>query len=112
MNLNFNSGGGEEMKQLVFLFSYLGAGFFLYFAYSGFVENELFGFVYQDRIDKKVVTEMVEDMGMNIVTKPRYEIHLSSGKIINVSHSSFDTYSEGEAVTVIRKNQKAYLFAK
>jgi hypothetical protein len=88
------------------------SGFFLYFAWSGFVKSELTFLTHQGYVVEKIHENEVVDSGMNVMSHSIHHIKLSSGLLLPVSAFVYDSVQMGEKVVLAEKNNHVYLIEK
>jgi hypothetical protein len=85
------------------------AGCVGFFAWSGFVENEINIKKYEGEIVQKKQVEKVIDIGTNVVAVPAYKLVLSSGKTINVPRPIYQKLNKGDHAVLLEQNNRITL---
>lgn len=84
-------------------------GFFLYLAWTGFIEKELTVNTLSGEIMEKIREDSIAETGINVQEKAVYMVKLSTGKVFAVSSSVFERVEKGENVQFAEKDSHFYL---
>lgn len=97
------------MKRVILFITTFMAGFLLYSAWAGYIEDEFKATEYRGHVFKKIRSEQVIDMGSTMITQPAYNVVFSTGKVIPVPYSIFQKLNKGDyAVLIKQKDQILY----
>ncbi|MFD1357820.1 hypothetical protein ACFQ4X_07870 [Fictibacillus halophilus] len=94
------------MKRFLIVISTFLAGFLLYFAWAGYVEEELKITEYRGHIIYKIESEQVIDMGTAMTIKPNYKIVLSTGEALTVPYPIYQKLNKGEYTILLKQNDR------
>lgn len=100
------------MKRPTHLIIFFMAGFFLYFAWTGFVKSELTFTTYKGFILEKYETSDILETGMNVMSQPVYHVKLSTGASLQVSAFVYSTIKTGESAVFAEKQNHVYLISE
>ncbi|MED2973785.1 hypothetical protein P4361_16265 [Fictibacillus sp. B-59209] len=88
------------------------AVFFLYFAWSDFVQGQFKFSKFEGRVLEKDYSEKAVERGTNIQSLPNYTIRLSSGQAVSVSLLDFNSIKKGDHVFFIKQNGSISLYKR
>ncbi|MCM3719346.1 hypothetical protein [Fictibacillus phosphorivorans] len=94
------------MKGFLITISTFLSGFLLYFAWTGFVEEELKITEHRGRIVNKIRSEQVIDFGTAMTVKPQYKVVLSTGETLNVPFPVYQKLNKGEFTILLKQNDR------
>jgi hypothetical protein len=94
------------MKRLLIVTCTFLAGFFLYFAWAGYVEKEFKIIEYRGHIVNKIRSEQVIEMGTAMTVKPTYKIVLSTGEALIVPYTIYQNLNKGEYTILLKQNDR------
>jgi hypothetical protein len=92
------------MKKLLSVFSTFFAGFLLYSAWAGYIEEEFKITEYKGYIVNKIQSEQVSDMGTVYIMNQNYQIVFSSGQSLAVPFSIYQKVNSGEYTVLLEQN--------
>lgn len=92
------------MKRFLIVTCTFLAGFFLYFAWAGYVEEEFKIIEYRGHIVNKIRSEQVIDMGTAMIVKPNYKVVLSTGEALTVPYPIYQKLNKGEYTILLKQN--------
>lgn len=92
------------MKKLLSVFSTFFAGFLLYSAWAGYLEEEFKITEYKGYIINKFQSEQVSDMGTVYITNQNYQIVFSTGQSLAVPLSIYQKVNKGEYKVLLEQN--------
>ncbi|OOE10702.1 hypothetical protein [Fictibacillus arsenicus] len=94
------------MKRFLIVTCTFLAGFFLYFAWAGYVEEEFKITEYKGHIIYKIRSEQIIDLGTAMTVKPNYKIVLSTGEALTVSYPIYQKLNKGEYTILLKQNDR------
>lgn len=94
------------MKRFLIVISTFLAGFLLYFAWAGYVEEEFKITEYRGHIIYKIRSEQVIDLGTAMTIKPNYKIVLSTGEALTVPYPIYQKLNKGEYTILLEQNDR------
>jgi hypothetical protein len=94
------------MKRLLIVTCTFLAGFFLYFAWAGYVEEEFKITEYKGHIIYKIQSEQIIDLGTAMIIKPNYKIVLSTGEALTVPYPIYQKLNKGEYTILLKQNDR------
>ncbi|MGG4489115.1 hypothetical protein [Metabacillus idriensis] len=100
------------MKRAAHLIIFFMAGLFLYYAWTGFVNNELTFTTHKGSILEKYETTDILESGINVMSHPVYHIKLSTGARLQVSAFVYNTLKTGDSAVFAEKQNHVYLIGE
>lgn len=99
---------GNVKKTILWLCSV----FFLYAAWSGYVEEEMKGTLLEGKVTEKLQSKMAVNQGINVLNQDFYKIRLSSGKDIMVNSPDYHSIKKGDHVIFVQQHDRLSLYKK
>jgi hypothetical protein len=95
--------------RLIIHFCTFMAGCLGFFAWSGFIEDEMRVKKYEGKIVQKMQFDKVLEIGSNVITEPAYKLVLSSGKTIYVPRTIYQKLNRGDQVVLLKQKNRISL---